>query len=247
MARVLEHFNSEPRRCAYLPEQTASLEYKIMLGVSQDELEAMLERGWRRFGAAYFRPACAACNECVPLRIPVSEFRPSRSQKRVLQKGRAIRLQVGQPKIDDARLELYRAWHEVRSERRGWADDDMNEERYFHEFAFPHPAVRELSYWDDSAPNGPRLVAVSISDETKSALSAVYTYHHPEYDKFSLGTLSVLRQVELARRAKKTWLYLGYRVLRCASSEYKARFQPHELLFNWPKLTEAPDWRRVTK
>src|SRR5687768_17752681 len=71
VARVLAHFVEPPRACSYLTERTASLEYRMMAGVSAAELERMLVRGWRRQGAVYFRPACAGCAECVSIRIPV--------------------------------------------------------------------------------------------------------------------------------------------------------------------------------
>ncbi|MFO0728674.1 MAG: arginyltransferase [Myxococcota bacterium] len=240
MARILEQFVAEPRACSYLPDETAALEYRLMLDVSPGELDGLLERGWRRFGVAYFRPRCAACQACVPLRIPVDRFHPGRGHRRVLRAGRDLRLTVGVPVVDEARLALYDRWHAGRSERRGWAQDQMTAERYFHEFAFPHPAARELAWWTEDG----QLVAVSLVDETDRALSAVYTYHDPELTKRSLGTLSILTQVDLARRAKKRWVYLGYRVLGCASSEYKARFLPHELMTAWSE--DNPTWSFVT-
>ena len=64
---------------------------------------------------------------------------------------------------------------------RGWDADVIQTEEYFHQFAFPHPCVRELSLYDvvpsEAAP-GPeaeRLIAVAVMDETPSALSAIYT------------------------------------------------------------------------
>jgi arginyl-tRNA--protein-N-Asp/Glu arginylyltransferase len=243
VARQIEHFVSEPRGCAYLPSELASLEYRVLLDVDVHEWDALLERGWRRFGPAYFRPKCPDCDECVPLRVPVEPFRPSRNQRRVLARNEGLRIEIGVPRVDRARIELYDAWHAMQGGHRGWSHDAMTAERYFHEFAFPHGAAREIAYWDDAAEGGPRLVAVALTDETPRALSAVYTYHHPDYRERSLGTLSVLRQIELARRAGKRWLYLGFRVMGCGSSEYKARFRPHELLENWPGFDEAPIWR----
>ena len=238
--RVLEQFVAEPRPCSYLEGRSASLEYRVMTGVSAEELERLLERGWRRFGLAYFRPACRACTECVPLRVPVSTFVQSRSQRRVLAKGAGFRMRMDAPGVDDARMNLYHRWHAGRSERRGWDDDGMTPERYFHEFAFPHPAAREITWFD-----GDKLIAVSLVDETPRALSAVYTYHDPDYERFSLGTLSVLTQIEIARRSGKNCVYLGYRVLGCASSQYKARYLPHEVLRAMPATTAAPEWTRV--
>ncbi len=115
----------------------------------------------------------------------------------------------------------------------------MTPERYFHEFAFPHPAARELAWWAEDG----SLVAVSLVDETPRALSAVYTYYDPEHERRSLGTLSILTQLELAQRAKKQFVYLGYRVMGCASSEYKARYLPHEIMTRWSETD--PEWTPV--
>ncbi len=245
MARMLRHWVADPSSCAYLPDQLSSLEYRLMLDVSPDEMDALLERGWRRFGPAYFRPACSACQECVPLRIPVAEFSLTKSQRRVLKRGQDLRLAIGVPVVDDVRLKLYHRWHSRQAESRGWQDDRISPEEYYQQFAFPHPCVREYAYYDDSTDAGSRLVAVAIVDETPRALSAVYTYHDPDYRRWSLGTLSVLRQVEQAARTGRTWLYLGYRVLGCPSSEYKARYQPHQLLNAFAEFGEEPTWKTV--
>ncbi len=245
MARVYRHWVSEPRPCVYLRDgREASLEYRLMLDVSTQELEHLLERGWRRFGPLYFRPACRDCSACVPLRVSVASFRPSRSQRRVWRRRERFRLVGGVPTVDASRLALYRRWHAVREHTRDWSDDGFDATSYEQQFAFPHPSVRELAYYDVSSEQEgtPRLVALAIMDETANALSAVYTFHDPEYEKFSLGTLSILGLVERAKQAGKKWVYLGYRILGCVSSEYKARFVPHELLWGWPAFGESAVW-----
>ncbi|MCK6550266.1 arginyltransferase [Myxococcota bacterium] len=245
MARSLRHFVADPSICAYLPDRESSLEYRLLTDVSPAELEHLLERGWRRFGFAYFRPACDSCSECVPLRIPTAAFRPSKQQRRVRNKTRHLTVQVGVPEVDRERLALYTAWHDMQAARRGWREDTITPEDYYQQFAFPHPSVRELAFYAPGPEPGdpPELVAISIVDETPNAMSAVYTYHSPAHAKLSLGTASILIQLELAKLAGKSNLYLGYRVLGCASSRYKARFRPHEVLEGWPGFGEAPVWR----
>lgn len=240
MARLLKRWLGDPTECAYLPSEEATLEYRLMLDVTADDLEVVLARGWRRFGPAYFRPRCAQCSSCVPLRVPVERFRPSRSQRRVMAKTRHLRAELGSPRVDRTRLALYDRWHRERSDRRGWEHDEMDPEQYFHQFAFPHPAGRELALYD-----GSDLVAVSILDETPRSLSAVYTFFEPELAPLSLGTAVILRQIEYARGHGKSWVYLGYRVRGCPSSEYKARFRPHELMTVWPRGTEPGTWSLV--
>lgn len=248
MARQLRHWIAEPSTCAYLPSRWASLEYRLLLDVTGRELDALLERGWRRFGPAYFRPACSSCSACIPLRIPVDRFRLSKSQRRVWNKVKdRIRVDVGPPRVDDARLELYDRWHRFQGSKRDWPVDTLEADEYHQQFAFPHPCGQELTYWDTEAEDSdePRLVGVAITDVTPSALSSVYTYYDPEYAHLSLGTASVLFQIEEARALGKAWVYLGYRVLGCRSSEYKARFQPHQLMVRGFALTEAPLWEDI--
>ena len=59
--RLLEQIVEKPHSCPYLSGERASLEVCVMLDVTESEMDALLERGWRRFGPIYFRPACAAC------------------------------------------------------------------------------------------------------------------------------------------------------------------------------------------
>jgi hypothetical protein len=54
------------------------------------------------------------------------------------------------------------------------------------------------------------LLAVAVTDLSRRALSAVYTFYDPDHAARGLGTLGVLRQIEWARRDGRKHLYLGY-------------------------------------
>ena len=215
-----------------------------MLDVPECEWEQMLSKGWRRFGAAYFRPKCRSCFECVSLRIDVKNFKPTRSQSRALRHISKLRLEIGPPLIDKDRLELYQEWHDLQGQKRDWELDSISADRYFYDFAFPHECAREFAYYDDSS-SSERPIIVAIVDETKNALSAVYTFYDPKYAKISPGTGSILRQIEVAQASDKQYVYLGYRVLGCASSQYKGRFRPHQLLDGRPTENEESQWNNI--
>jgi arginine-tRNA-protein transferase len=239
--RLLERVVEKPHPCTYLEGPRASLEVNVMVEVTAAETEALLERGWRRFGPIYFRPACAACVECVSLRVLVDRFTPSKSQRRAARACRALRRVVGPPQVDDARLALYAKWHAAREDARGWEPNPQNRERYLLEFAFRHPCAREAAFYDDAA--GGRLVGVSLFDETPHALSAAFFFFDPDYARFSLGTANVLALIDDARAAGRRHVYLGFRVLGCASLRYKGTFRPHELLRGQrPGPEESPVW-----
>ena len=211
-----------------------------MLDVTPADMDTLLERGWRRFGPVYFRPACASCAECVSLRVLVAGFSPSKSQRRAARATERLRRVVGTPKVDDARLALYARWHASREDGRGWEPNPQTRERYAMEFVFPHPCAREAAFYDDDA--GGRLVGVGLFDATPAALSAAFFFHDPEYARMSLGTANVVSLLADARTGGRKYVYLGYRVEDCASLRYKASFRPYELLVDRPSLTDAASW-----
>lgn len=240
--RVLQEIVEEPRPCSYLDDRSASLEHRVLLDVTPEVLEGLLERGWRRFGPDYFRPRCAPCHECVPTRIPVATFVPSKSQRRARARCAELEIELGPPRIDRQRLSLYHAWHAGREADRGWAPSTLEPREYQLQFAFPHPSARELSFYERSGGER-RLVGVGICDETPRAWSAVYFFYHPEWADRSLGVANVVAQVEIAKRRGRAHVYLGYRVDRCPSMAYKARYRPQERLVGWPADDEAPIWQ----
>ena len=240
MAVLLGIFREPPRPCSYLDEPPASLVHKRLLYVSPDEVDAMLERGWRRFGSDYFRPACSSCRECVSLRLPVDRFEPTRQQRRVLRKGASLSVVVRPPVVDAERVALHQRWYAEREHSRGWDASSLDEADYAQQFAFPHPCAREVAYYD-----GPRLVGVGLCDETPRAWSAAYFFYDPAYAAHSPGVLHVLTLVRLARERGQRHVYLGFRVAGCASMRYKARFHPHELLTERPGADETPGWQLV--
>lgn len=242
MARVLRHLVEAPRVCSYLASEVASLEHRIMTDVSAEELSALLSRGWRRFGPDYFRPACARCAECVPTRIVVGEFAPTKSQRRARRKAVGLSLTIGPPRVDEERLSLYHAWHADREAAREWVPAAIDEEEYRLQFAFPHPAAREVAYRDEEA--GGRLVGVGICDETPDGWSLVYFFYDPAYKHRSLGVANVVLGVEIAAARGLPYVYLGYRVSGCPSLRYKATFGPREELAGRPSLRESPRWIR---
>ena len=240
MAKLVRHFIEQPRACSYLPVVSAALEYRLMVDVSPDELEDMMLRGWRRFGPAYFRPACAACNACDSLRLDVHRFAPTESQKRALRRNRRFRVEFGRPQVDSVRLELHAAWHATRETSRGWDPTALTEEEYATQFAFPSMTGREMAWYDND-----RLVAVGLVDVTKNCFSAAYFFYHPDIARLSPGIGNVMMCIDRARDLGAQHVYLGYRVNDCASLLYKGQFKPHEMLVGRPANTDTPRWVQI--
>jgi len=211
--------------CAYLPGRSSRMAFRLMEeGDALDE-DLALEMGWRRFGKFLFRPVCRGCSRCVPLRVPVSSFLPSRSQRRVLRRNQDVSLEVGEPVLDDERLDLHERFHESRRRTRGWPETRKDPGEYRSTFIENPARTLELRYR-----LGGRLAGIAYVGVTPRALNSIYGFHDPALSRRSLGTFDVLQEIELARAMDREYLYLGYLVEGCLSMEYKKAFGPHEVL-----------------
>jgi len=234
-------FAEAPRPCSYLPEETASLEYRFYSGLSPGELEELVRRGWRRFGTTVFRPACQACRECVPLRVEVNRFQESKSQRRTRRKNAHIHVQLSPATVSAAHVALYNTWHLDMTERRDWKEQATTSEEYWGGFLSGRfPSAWEMRYFREET-----LVGVGLIDLLPHSLSSIYFYHAPDWRPDGPGTFSMLCEIDLARQRQLEFVYLGYWIRDCQSMAYKNRFVPHELLRSRPKEQAEPDWQRV--
>jgi leucyl-tRNA---protein transferase len=244
MARLVHSSIEQPRPCPYLTGPMASLEHRVLLDVSPDEADDLFDRGWRHFGPSWFRPVCQSCQACVSTRIGVQSFEPSTSQRRAGRRAVGLRVEVGEPHIDDARISLFHTWHSNRVDMRGWEPAIFDEKDYFMQFAFPTAIAREVAYYDDT--DGGRLVMIAVCDETPKAWNAVFCFYDPGLVRASPGIANILTLIEVARRGGQAYVHLGYRVSGCPSLRYKAAFHPQEVLLRLPDEGEPPAWQTVT-
>ena len=73
-----------------------------------------------------------------------------------------------------------------------------------------------------------RLVMVSLVDRLVDGLSSVYTFFDPDVAGSSLGTYSILWQIQECLRERLAYLYLGYWISDSRKMAYKATFKPIE-------------------
>jgi arginine-tRNA-protein transferase len=191
--------------------------------VSPEEFDVMLSGGMRRSGRFAYYTACDGCQACEPVRLDVSKFRWSDSWRRVINRGdRMLRLEIGPPEYSDERLRLFNLHRGLRDLSNGDGDYGAYDYEGFLVDSCCESTF-ELRYYLQDA-----LVALSVIDVGAVSISAVYTYFDPAQSKLSLGTYSVLKQIEMAQNTGLQWVYLGLYVEQNSHLNYKARFKPQE-------------------
>jgi len=226
-------------QCSYLPEKKTRMFYRYMKHADKHLVTELIRRGWRRFGCYFFHPICAGCNGCKSLRIDTRDFKPSKSQRRVIKRNLHTRIYIKKPGMTQEHLALYDKYHAWKKEKDGWKHTPVNPQLYYENFVDgAHEFGKEILYFIDD-----KLVGVDLIDLCDDGISAIYFYYDPDYAKYSLGTYSLLMQLEFARRMGLKWIYLGYWVEGCKAFAYKMQYRPMEILEGFPPLEEEPEWR----
>lgn len=228
----LRFFVTQPRDCSYIDDkQAASVFADPSAILSQPIYNQLAAAGFRRSGSDLYRPGCPNCSACIPLRVPADSFSPNRSQQRTWNRNRNIDCKILPAAFREDHYALYRDYLQSRHPDGGMLDSD------------PHQYMEFLtSYWCKTRfiefrDNG-KLLAVAVTDYLDTALSAVYTFFDPDARQRSLGTYAILYQLDLVKRLKLSWLYLGYWIDACPAMRYKTNFHPCELFNNgrWQSL-----------
>lgn len=233
MKKILLYLGSE-HACGYLSAQVAQMAYVgPETSMSATLYSLLAEQGFRRSGDLVYRPYCADCSACVPVRVPPARFVPNRSQVRAWKRNADLTVRVKAAVFEEEHFHLFSRYLKSRHAEGVMALSTRDEYIEFLASDWARTSFVEFRLND-------LLLAVAVVDHLRDALSAVYTFYDPLFGERSLGTLAVLWQIMEARRLGLSWLYLGYWITDCRKMAYKSRFRPFEALV-------AGHWRSYEK
>lgn len=238
---IPQFYVTAPQPCPYL---AGRMERKLFTALQGDQAEAMNDslskQGFRRSQNVLYRPSCADCAACLSARIRVADFRPSRSQRRVLKRNEGLQRRVSSAWATEDQYDLFRRYLDHRHADGGMADMDVFE---FAAMIEETPVRTRVLEYIGHGPDGRRQVqAVCLSDVLDDGLSLVYSFFDPALSAQSLGSYMILDQIALARQVGLPYVYLGYWVPGSPKMDYKARFAALEVFHDgeW-RVLDDPD------
>lgn len=202
------------------------------------QMDALWHGGWRHFGTHFYRYNIGfyeyEIRRVIPLRIRLSQFKPSKSQRRVLNRNKDLRVVVRSVEIDAEKENLFDR-HKARF-KSGVPDS------IYDFLSSDAPAEIPCAALEFGVFEGERLLAVSFLDIGARAVSSVYAIFEPTEERRSLGIFTMLLEIRYASENGKQFYHLGYAYEGNSFYDYKKRFSALEC-FNWTK----GGWEKFTE
>lgn len=229
----LQFYVTTPYKCGYLPKKLAqSLIASPQYLIDANIYNGLITQGFRRSGKFAYRPHCENCRACIAVRLVLSEFAPTRSQKRAYKQHSDLIAQILPLHFNQQHYELYESYQSLRhqdekvSESSTSTKDDAEQYRQF----LCQSNVESLMIEFKDANNQVKIV--SVVDIVNDGVSAVYTFYDATETKASYGTFAIVWLAEWAKSLGLPYLYLGYWIQDSQKMAYKQQFKPQQKLID---------------
>ncbi len=194
--------------------------------LSGSQLDMYLSDGWFRMGQTIFTCFYLDIEEgifpTIWLRKPLKGAPFKKSHRKLIQKIESrFRVEVRQAHISPEKERLYDI-HKLRFNGPVAAS--------LHEALMDNATYDIYNSWEVAIYDEERLIAASFFDLGKTSAASIKGIFHPDYNKYSLGFYTMLKEIAFLQEQGFEYYYPGYFVIDYPKFDYKLRIGNLEYL-----------------
>jgi arginine-tRNA-protein transferase len=219
----IQFYTTTRYTCSYIEKMDAkSLVVTPYRSINQNIFQDLVRKGFRRSGQYIYKANCESCTACIPIRLVVRKFMPSKTQKKIYKNLEHLNAHESPLVFKQEHFDLYLRYQ---NKRHSFIKNDQHGLGDYNDFLIKSNVQSKLiEFWDDNT-----LKIVTIIDVMGDGISAVYTFFDPDDKKVSYGIYSIAWLINWCKTQKFKYLYLGYSIGECNKMKYKTNFRPYEL------------------
>lgn len=232
---ISQFYVTAPQPCPYLASKTERKLFTAVYGESAQKInDTLSKQGFRRSQNVLYRPACTECSACMSARIKVADFRPSKTQRRILNAIKKLKVtrSITSPWATEYQFDLFSSYLDARHASGGMVDMDVFEFAAMVEETPIKSRMIEYNLSKNDKKGSHPLIAASLTDVLDDGLSMVYSFYNPNMPKLSLGSYMILDHINIAKESGLPYVYLGYWVPGSPSMNYKMSYSALEIYTN---------------
>lgn len=212
------------------------IEYYHPSSLSSARLDRYLAAGWFRSASMLFRSQLLCLDgevySPVNIRIKLKNYQFKKRFRKLLKQNKKKFKTIIRPMlIDDIKEKLY----DLQKDKfKGFVIETLDEFMLSGSFFHSVFNTLEVAVYDQD-----KLVATSLFDIGKKSIASIIALYDPAYQKYSLGTYTMLCEIEYAIEKEKKFYYPGYVFDKPSSFDYKLKFDCL-YYYNW-----EGKWRKM--
>lgn len=210
-------------------DEEQSFEEEMPEDVTAEEFDRLMAAGWYHYNKRFRRFNRRGSYTAIPLRIRLKDFKPSKSQRRVLRINADLKVDLlpFQVESDGDEWELFRR-HCIRFGSK--APKEVH---------IPNPSELNKRF---RVLDGKQLIAASYLEIGHLSSYAYYATFDPEVEWRSLGIFTMLKEIEYAKEQGKEFYYPGFAYDKPSLFDYKKRFHGLES-YDW----QTGEWKKFER
>lgn len=189
------------------------------LELSAEALDDYLEKGWFRAGRTIFTTNFlyfgGTLYSALWLRIILRDFELSKSQTKKINATNRFTFKVQPFKLTDEKEQLYAAYKN---------SINFSTASSLSQLLFDYQDIHLFNTYEVAAYDADKLIGIGVFDIGDKSAAGIVSFAHPDYKKFSLGGVIILKKIQFAKEQGLHLFYPGYFTLGYPAFDYKLSF-----------------------